>query len=92
MLRNEPGAVEKLLGRVRVGKIVLLQLTSTDVEGIIAILTRYADQSFDLADATLMYLSDREGIVSVFTIDHRHFSVYRNSGGQSLGIFPESVP
>jgi hypothetical protein len=35
-----------------------------------------------------MHLANRDGIDHVFTIDRRHFSVFRNASGNSLKLFP----
>ena len=59
LLRNEGDAVEKLLTRISSARLRLLDLAADDVSGISAILRKYADQSLDLADATLMHLSRR---------------------------------
>jgi hypothetical protein len=41
-----------------------------------------------IADATLVYLAEREGIDTVFTLDCRDFSVYRLADGRSLRVVP----
>lgn len=42
-----------------------------------------------LANATLIYLAEREELDTIFTLDRRDFSVYRLSGNRSLHILPE---
>jgi predicted nucleic acid-binding protein len=71
-----------------VGELRLLQLDAADVDRISAILTQYADQDLDLADATLMHLAEREGMETVFTVDYRHFAIYRTSQGKRLSLVP----
>ncbi len=88
LLRDRPEAVEKLLDRVRHSMLRLLELASDGIDGIRQILADYADQGFDLADASLMYLAEREGIDSVFTIDYRPFSVFRTGKGKPLKLAP----
>ena len=88
VLNDQAGAVQKLLAWIRTGEIKLLQLTAEDVEGIGRILIRYSDQNFDFADATLKHLTDREGIMKVFTIDHRHFRVFRTKSHRPLSLVP----
>jgi predicted nucleic acid-binding protein len=88
LLRDRSDAIAKLLERVRIKKLGLLDLTAADVDGISRVLTDYADQQFDLADASLMYLSQREGIERVFTTDRRHFAVFRGEKGKPLTLFP----
>jgi predicted nucleic acid-binding protein len=88
LLKNRASAVDKLLVWIRTSEIGILPLTADDVSGIAEILARYSDQGFDFADAASMHLADREDIQTVFTIDHRHFSVYRTKQRQHLSIVP----
>ena len=88
LLRSRFEKVDKLLTRIRAGKIRLLPLDATDIDGISAILAQYSEQDFDLADATLMHLANRERIETVFTVDYRHFTVFRTSQGKQLSLLP----
>jgi predicted nucleic acid-binding protein len=83
--------VASLLGGIRTLQIVVLSLAAEDVDGISGILSTYADQGFDLADATIMYLAERERIEAVFTTDRRHFSVYRTRRGKPLSLIPTTT-
>jgi predicted nucleic acid-binding protein len=67
-----------------------MELHATDADGISRVLSDYSDQGFDLADATLMYLTNREGVRTVFTTDRRHFAVFRTNDGPSLALIPEA--
>ena len=88
LLKNRPRNVQTLLRWIGTSTLRLLPLEDADSEGIAEILRRYVDQRFDLADAALMHLAWREGIESVFTIDHRHFSLYRTPNGKPLLLRP----
>jgi len=90
LLKAQAVAAQKLLAWVRVSEIRLCQLTAEDADGIAEILEQYSDQNFDFADAGLMYLANREGMPRVFTIDYRHFSIYRTKQGKPLSIVPSS--
>jgi predicted nucleic acid-binding protein len=48
----------------------------------------YRKMGAQIADGALVYLADREGIDTVFTLDRRHFLVYRLGNGRSLRILP----
>ena len=52
-------------------------------------LARYSDAGADLADAKLMYLAEREGSDTVFTLDRRDFAVYRTTDGRAPTVPPE---
>lgn len=51
-------------------------------------LRRYRNMGAQIADGALVYLAEREGIETVFTLDRRDFSVYRLGNGRSLRILP----
>ena len=89
--KRQAGAVHKLLMWIQTSELRILQLSEQDTPGIADILDRYGDQGFDFADATLMYLSDRDDISTIFTIDRRHFSIFRTLHRKSLNIVPASL-
>jgi predicted nucleic acid-binding protein len=91
LLKTQTDAVQKLLNWIRSSEIQILQLSISDVDRISGILKRYSDQSFDFADAALMHLAERENMQKVFTIDHRHFSVYRTRKRKRLSIVPATL-
>jgi len=70
---------------------VILPLTVGDVPGINAILAKYEDQGFQLADASLMPLSQRENTQTVFTVDEADFSVFRDKTGNPLQLLPDNT-
>jgi len=84
---SEP--TQKLLESLRSQAFRILPLEVSDLDAIELILARYADQGFQLADACLMYLAEREGISQVVTLDRRDFSVFRTSRGEALTLLPE---
>lgn len=88
LLRNVPGGVRRLLAARDGTDFEILPLTVADFPGIKGILGTYADQGFDLADAALMYLAERENIDHVFTLDRRHFSVYVKKDTKPLLLIP----
>ena len=88
LLKGTPDGVEALLSRIDIGKIEILPLAAEDVPQISGILSKYRDQGFDFSDACLMHLAEREGIDQIFTLDRRHFSVYRTAVGGALELLP----
>jgi predicted nucleic acid-binding protein len=80
--------MDALLSRLQLGRLELLLLDATDVSGIGSILEKYRDQNLQLADACLMYLSNRERINTVFTLDHRDFAAFRAQDGNALNLLP----
>jgi len=88
-LRDEPGGIRALGGLFESGAFRIAELDALALPRIIAFLERYASIGADLADAAVMYLSEREAIGTVFTLDRRDFSVYRTAAGRALIIVPE---
>ena len=54
-----------------------------------ALMSRYRDLPMDLADAALVRLAEREDLTRIFTLDRRHFSVYRPGRRRRFSILPE---
>ena len=90
LLRRHPLNVRSLIASADGSFLRILPLRENDLEGITAILEKYEDQSFQLADAAVMYLAEREGIQHVFTLDRRDFITYRTTSGESLQIIPDA--
>ncbi len=88
LLRGEPGGLKVIGEIIRSGAIEIVELDEIALHWIIAFLDRYASAKAQLADAALMYLAEREGIDTVFTLDRRDFSVYRTTEGRALRIVP----
>ena len=88
LLRSSPQTVEGLLQSVNGGFLELLPLSGEDARGIARVMEKYQSMQPPLADATLIYLADRDDIDTVFTLDQRDFSVYRSRRKQ-LKIIPE---
>ena len=89
LLRHYPAAIQQLLGSFEVGLLRLLVLDETSIPWIARFLHHYRKLGAQAADAALMYLADREGIETVFTLDRRDFSVYRLHANKSVRILPE---
>jgi uncharacterized protein len=90
LLRGEPGGVRALGGLVESGAVALVELDGSALHWIIAFMERYASIGAQMADAALMYIAEREGIDTIFTLDRRDFSVYGTTAGRALEILPEN--
>jgi hypothetical protein len=47
-------------------------------------LSKYADQPMDLADASLVWLGEKIGVRDIITLDQRDFSVYRTRANKAF--------
>ena len=88
LLRAYPRAVQQLLKSIGNGFVELLPLASTEAKAIADVMKRYENIRPQLADATLVYLADRDGIDTIFTLDQRDFSVYRSARKRPFRIIP----
>jgi uncharacterized protein len=88
LLRDEPVAIQRLLAGFDEGLLHLEPLGERAIEWVAEFLVRYQDLGAQLADASLMYLAEREDINTIFTLDLRDFGVYRRANGRPLRILP----
>ncbi|HUI53339.1 MAG TPA: PIN domain-containing protein [Bryobacteraceae bacterium] len=77
---------------LRSGAIELATIDDSELPEIRALMSRYWDRPMDFADATLVYLARREGLSTVFAVDHADFSTYRIEGRKRFRIFPATRP
>jgi hypothetical protein len=89
LLRKEADGFKAVGGLVESGLVKLVELDETALTWIIAFLDRYASAEAQMTDAALMYIAEREGIDTAFTLDRRDFSIYRTADGSALKILPE---
>lgn len=88
LLRNLDGGVQSLIRYLDLEVIRLLELDSEAIPRIGDIVRQYDSLGVQLADAALLYLSEREGIDTIFTLDYRDFSVLRKRDGKPLRMLP----
>jgi len=79
----------RLLPSFANGEIAIHQAGSEALTWMVDFMDRYWNMRAQLADASLMYVAEREQIDTVFTLDRRDFSVYRTSKNRALKIVPE---
>jgi predicted nucleic acid-binding protein len=72
------------------GGVTLLSLEPRDRARMRELMKKYRDLPMDLADAALVRVAERESIHRIFTLDRRHFSVYRPAGGAHFQLLPEA--
>jgi uncharacterized protein len=72
---------------VTTNRLVIVDLTESEMRRSIALMERYADLPMDLADATLVAVAEARGLLEVFSLD-RDFRVYRLHGRKPFVVFP----
>ena len=76
----------------RKGIIAVAALENSELNSLERLMRRYEDRPMDFADATLVYLAEREGIQAVFTVDQADFATYRIGGKRRFHILPVERP
>jgi uncharacterized protein len=56
-----------------------------------ALMSKYKDLPMDLADAALVAVAETKKIKSIFTLDHKDFSVYRPAHVKRLEMIPRQL-
>ena len=57
---------------------------STEILRLLELCRRYADRSMDLADASLVRMTELTARCKIWTVDRADFSVYRRHGRQTV--------
>jgi predicted nucleic acid-binding protein len=91
LLRRQPDAIHALFRLLHDGVLVIPPLDATIAPWLAAFFQQYRDQEPQLADATLVYLAEQLQVNTVFTLDRRHFTTYRLSGGRAFTLIPEQL-
>jgi predicted nucleic acid-binding protein len=80
--------VGRLLGMVLDGQLLVADLDAKDVENMRRLTTKY--DGMDLADASLVAIGERLGVLDVITLDRHDFSRYRTRSRRTFtNHFPE---
>ena len=61
------------------GLMHIAALAPDDLPGLARMMRKYADRPMDLADASLVWLANKNGITDIITIDRADFAVYRTA-------------
>lgn len=77
LLRGSWLAQKALWSRVETEALALAPLDASDASRLRELMEKYRDLPMDLADAALVRVAEREALTEVFTLDRKHFSVYR---------------
>jgi predicted nucleic acid-binding protein len=91
LVGDDPRDLSRTWDFVRSGALTIAAIDDFDLLAIRRLAERYADRPMDFADATLVHLAEREGIRTVFTIDHADFATYRTEKRRALRVVPTPV-
>jgi len=88
LLSDAPVAQDALLAKIEGSGVRLAGLDEKDIPAMRRLMQKFRALPMDFADATLVRVAEREGIQEIFTLDRRHFAVYRPARGQAFTIIP----
>jgi len=77
-----------LWSRIETDALTVAPLDAGDARRMRVLMEKYRDLPMDLADAALVRVAERDGLARIFTLDRRHFSVYRPGRRRRLAILP----
>jgi uncharacterized protein len=88
LLAFSPAGQDALWEMVVNEALRLEPLDHTDAPRMQALMRKYKDLPMDLADAALVRVAERERVSRIFTVDRRHFRVYRPAGIGRFSLLP----
>jgi len=77
-----------LWSRIETDELTLAPLDASDAPRMRELMEKYRDLPMDLADAALVRVAERESLTQIFTLDRRHFSIYRPGRRRRFAILP----
>jgi predicted nucleic acid-binding protein len=77
-----------LWSRLETQALALAPLDERDAPRMRELMEKHRDLPMDLADAALVRVAERESLTDIFTLDRRHFSVYRPGRRRRFSIVP----
>ena len=77
-----------LWSRIETDALTLAPLDAGDAPRMRELMEKYQDLPMDLADAALVRVAERESLTRIFTLDRRHFSIYRPGRRRRFTILP----
>lgn len=70
-------AQKALWSRLETDALALAPLHEADAPRMRELMEKYRELPMDLADAALVRVAERESLTDIFTLDRKHFSLYR---------------
>jgi predicted nucleic acid-binding protein len=77
-----------MLQELSEGRYELPAFQRPELDACQAVLSRYADQSLGIADASLVVYANSYGTSTIATFDRRHFTMLRAVDGRPFTLLP----
>ena len=88
LLRGSWPAQRDLWSRLETDALSFASLDAADAPRLRELMEKYRDLPMDLADAALVRVAERENLTQIFTLDRRHFSIYRPGRRRRFAVLP----
>ena len=88
LLRGSWRGQKALWSRLETEALGLASLDERDAPRMRELMEKYHDLPMDLADAALVCVAERESLTHIFTLDRKHFSMYRPGRRRRFSIVP----
>jgi predicted nucleic acid-binding protein len=88
LLRGSWQAQKALWSRLETDALTLAPLDESDAPRMRELMDKYRDLPMDLADAAIVRAAERDSITQIFTLDRRHFSIYRPGRRRRFLVVP----
>ena len=92
LIKRLRAEVDEVWTQLRLGTIQIATIKNSELPALEKLMRRYRDLPMDFADATLVYLAERESIPVIFTVDQNDFATYRIGGKRRFQILPVERP
>lgn len=89
LLRANHKHIKDLFQYFHLGLIQLEEIPQSALPQIALLLDKYQDIKAQVADISLIYLAEENGISTIFTTDKKDFSIYRLNAKTPFTIIPE---
>src|SRR5215475_13513150 len=76
LIKRARAEVDAVWTQLRSGTIQIAAIENSELSELEKLMNRYRDRPMDFADATLVYLAERESIDIVFSVDQADFATY----------------
>ena len=88
LLGGSWAAQRALWSRIETDALGLAPVDASDAPRMRELMEKYRDLPMDLADAALVRVAERENLAEIFTLDRKHFSIYRMARRRRLSLVP----
>lgn len=88
LLRKDHRSIQGLFRALENELIMLEEISAEAIPWLQNFLQKYSDITPQLADASLMYLAEKQGLETIFTLDKRDFSIYRFNNRKAPKLIP----